>query len=388
MSSLARNDDAVARVAAALTRLDEAGARTNCVVDRDDEVVLSAVAEANAKSPFRGEPITVKDWIDVSGFRCSGGSAAHIDRRPAEDAPAISRLREAGAVVVAKTAVGVDSEHHGRVLNPHDLSRSPGASSSGEAAAVGGGAVRLGIGSDSGGSIRVPAAWCLVVGMKPSAGLIPLTGHFPEVGDRRDGRTVIGPLAQTVALAWTAVKVMAGPDGQDAAVAPVVLGDPGKVDLAGLRFAIGCPRGAEISRPVEAALERVGEIVESAGAVIVGGPPDWLEEARDITENYWDRTERTGSQVWQDLDDWDRFRRRVLAETAGVDVIVTPTVGETAPLHRPMTTEDYLFCLPASLTGAPALSIPVGESAVQVIAHRWSDHIAVAAAQMIEAALA
>ncbi len=210
------DDDAVARVSAALGRLDDVGGRTNCVADRDDSAVLATAATARS-APLQGEPITVKDWIDVSGFRCSGGVVAHTDRRPEHDAPAIARLRRAGAVVIAKTAVLVDSERYGPVMNPHDVSRSPGGSSSGEAAAVGGGAVRLGLGSDSGGSIRVPAAWCRVVGMKPSAGLIPVTGHFPRIGDRSDGRTVLGPLADSVALAWSAVKVMAGPAALTAA---------------------------------------------------------------------------------------------------------------------------------------------------------------------------
>ena len=368
-----------------MTRLYDVGLRTNCVADRDDAGVLARAMAAGA-GPLHGEPITVKDWIDVTGFRCSGGFVAHTDRRPEHDAPAIARLRRAGAVVVAKTAVQVDSDRYGRVMNPHDPLCSPGGSSSGEAAAVGGGAVRLGIGSDSGGSIRVPAAWCRVVGMKPSAGLIPVTGHFPRVGDRSDGRTVLGPLADSVDLAWSAVKVMAGPDGADGGIAPVVLGDPDNVELSALRFAIGSPGGTEISPVMEAALDRVAEIVKSVGASVVGEPPDWLTESRRITEAYWNRAERTGRQIDQDLMDWDRFRRRVLLDTEHVDVIVTPTVVDTAPLHRPMKTTDYLFCLPPSLTGAPALSVPVGAGAVQVIGRRWFDHVAVAAARMIEGA--
>ncbi len=296
-------------------------------------------------------------------------------------------LRRAGAVVIAKTAVLVDSERYGPVMNPHDISRSPGGSSSGEAAAVGGGAVRLGLGSDSGGSIRVPAAWCRVVGMKPSAGLIPVTGHFPRIGDRSDWRTVLGPLAGSVALAWSAVKVMAGPDGADGGIAPVALGDPDDVEVSALRFAVGSPGGAEVSPVMEAALDRVAEIVKCAGASLVGEAPDWLAESRRITEAYWNRAQRTGRQIEQDLISWDRFRRRVLMDTGDVDVIVTPTVSDTAPLHRAMETEDFLFCLPASLTGAPALLLPVGDGAVQVIAHRWSDHVAVAAARMIEGVL-
>jgi hypothetical protein len=175
--------------------------------------------------------------------------------------------------------------------------------------------------------------------------------------------------------------------GADGGIAPVALGDPDDIEVSALRFAVGSPGGAEVSPVMEAALDRVAEIVKSAGATLVGEPPDWLDESRRITEAYWNRAQRTGRQVEQDLMDWDRFRRRVLMDTGDVDVIVTPTVRDTAPLHRAMVTEDYLFCLPPSLTGAPALSLPVGDGAVQVIAHRWSDHVAVAAARMIEDAL-
>ena len=370
---------------AALARLDDVAARTACVADRDDDAVLAAAA-AVPPGLLSGEPVTVKDWIDVVGFRCSGGSVAHIDRRPGEDATAVARLRAAGAVVVAKTAVQVDSERFGPVRNPHDPARSPGGSSSGEGAAVGGGAVRLGIGSDSGGSIRVPAAWCGVVGMKPSAGLVPTTGHFPRLGERSDGRTVIGPLAATVDLAWLAVRTMAGPDGADGGVAPVALGDPDGVDVTSLRIAVGSPGGAEVAAPVSAALAQAGDVLRGTGAVVRGSPPDWLGEARRITEAHWSRARRTGEQVERELFDWDRFRRRVLLETSDVDVVVTPTVPEMAPLHREMRTEDYVFCLPASLTGAPAVTVPVGDGAVQVIASRWSDHVAVAVARVLEAA--
>jgi amidase len=378
---------AVLSVQSALDRLDAVATRTGCVADRDDDAVLAAAAAAPT-GPLAGEPITVKDWIDVTGFRCSGGWVQHADRRPDADATVVARLRAAGAVVVAKSAVLVDSEVFGPVRNPHDPARSPGASSSGDGAAVGGGAVRLGIGSDSGGSIRVPAAWCGVVGMKPSAGLVPLTGHFPRLGDRSDGRTVIGPLAASVDLAWRAVTVMAGPDGADGGVAPVPLGDPAHVDVTAVRVALGSPGGRAVSPPVADAMAQAWERLRAAGATLAGPPPDWLDEGRRITEAYWDRARRTGEQVARDLFDWDRFRRRVLLETGDVDVVVTPTVAEMAPLHRAMRTEDYLFCLPASLTGAPAVTVPVGDGAVQVIAPRWADHVAVAVARVIEARVA
>lgn len=369
----------------ALERLRTLAARTNCVADWNDAKVLAAAAGASA-GPLQGEPITVKDWIGVAGLGRSGGESYHPQGPPAADATVVARLSDAGAVVLAKTSVLVDSERYGRVLHPHDPARSPGGSSSGDAAAVGGGAVRLGIGSDSGGSIRVPAAWCGVVGFKPSAGLIPVTGHVPVVDERGDGRTVIGPLAASVDLSWQAVRVMAGPDGADAAVAPVALGDPDRVPVSALRVSVGSPGEAVVDQHVRSALELARRALSDAGARDAGPPPDWLAEARRVTQAYWQRAERSGSEVAQDLQDWDAFRRQALEETREVDVLVTPTVREMAPDHRQMRVGDYLHCLPASLLGAPAISVPAGRGAVQVIAKRWSDHVAVAVARVVEAA--
>lgn len=373
----------LADLEATLVRLTRLHERTGCVADRADDAVLATAKNAPA-GPLHGEPVTVKDWIDVVGFRCSGGDVEHAERRPERDATVVARLRAAGAVVVAKTAVLVDSERFGPVRHPHDPARSPGGSSSGEGVVVGGGVVRLGIGSDSGGSVRVPAAWCGVVGFKPSVGLVPNTGHFPRLGDRVDGRTVIGPLSASVEMAWRALTVMAGPDGHDGGVAPVVLGDPRAVDVAGLRISVGVPGGARVAPEVSRALDVAAGVVSAAGAAIGPEPPDWLDEARRISEAYWARAERTGAQVEEDLADWDRFRSQSMRSMRGVDVLVVPTVTEMAPLHRTMRTDDYVHCLPVSLLGAPAVSVPVGDGAVQVIAHRWRDHLAAAVAGLLE----
>jgi Asp-tRNA(Asn)/Glu-tRNA(Gln) amidotransferase A subunit family amidase len=134
-----------------------------------------------------------------------------------------------------------------------------------------------------------------------------------------------------------------------------------------------------------AALAEAEQAVRTEGAADAGPPPDWLGEARRITEAYWGRRRRTGEQVDHDLDDWDLFRSRVLADMSDVDAVITPTVQDVAPAHREMSVDDYVFCLPASLTGAPAITVPVGDGAVQVVAHRWRDDVAVAVARVVEA---
>src|SRR6185295_8677193 len=122
--------------------------------------------------------------------------------------------------------------------NPWDLTRSAGDSSSGEAAAVGSGGSPLGLGSDSGGSIRLPAAWSGVVGLKPTQGRVPNSGHFPKLGALSDPRTAIGPMARRVADIELAMSVIAGSDGLDPGVQPVAVGPSDAVDVRGLRVAV------------------------------------------------------------------------------------------------------------------------------------------------------
>ena len=371
--------------------------RTNCVAtwNHDDALTQADSLDDTFRSggpvgPLHGVPITVKDWIDVAGLPCSGGWIEHRDRVPTRDATVVSRLRAAGAVIMAKTAVQVDSPVYGPVFHPRDATRSPGASSSGEAAAVAGGGSPGGVGSDSGGSIRLPAAWSGAAGFKPTFGRVPNTGHFPRVGDRSDGRTQIGPIASTVPDLVEILRVIAGPDQRDAGVVPVPLGDPATVAVGGLR--IGWMTSEASWQPDDA----IGRAVESAvaslatrGASAVGEVPQHLDEAFDITLRYWQRSSLSGADADRQLTDWDRFRSRALGQWDDVDVILMPVTRTPAPQHRAMEVTDYVFTLPASLTGTPAAVVPVGEEdglpiAVQVVARPWADHVALAVASALE----
>ena len=387
--------DAVREQSARLTAVHQA---TNCVAAWNDNAADEAAAldarfdVGGAVGPFHGVPITVKDWIDVAGLPCTGGEVAHRDRVPTRDATVVARLRAAGAIVIAKTTVQVDTELWGPVRNPVDGTRSPGGSSSGEAAAVGGGGSVLGIGSDSGGSLRVPAAWCGVCTLKPSAGRVPTTGHFPRVGERVDGRTQIGPLAASVGTLRTVLGIIAGPDGVDAGVAPVPPRDPDDVSIEGLRLGWFLGDDAHRTNPATRdAVERAVRHLESLGAENVGAIDPRIDEALDITLRYWKRASGRleGWDVEAHLMDWDRYRSRMLRAHANVDVVVMPVTPTTAPFHREMETSDYLFTMPASLTGAPSVVVPMGFEAglpvaVQVVADRWRDDIALRVAAAIE----
>jgi amidase len=385
-------------VAERLDALHRVHARTGAVAWFDDDRVLAeavrldrALAGGGPVGPLHGLPVTVKDWIDVVGFPCAGDTG-RTDRRPERDATVVRRLRAAGAVVVAKTRAW------GGVRHPLDPARTVGGSSSGEAAAVAAGASVLGLGSDSGGSVRLPAAWAGVYGIMPTSGRVPGTGHFPRIGALNDGRTQIGPLAAGVAALELALSVIAGPDGRDAGVPPVPLPHSDQVDVAGLRIAVGGGEGRWQPEPaVSAAVRRVADSLLAAGAGEVPWPLAWLGDAWDITQGYWARaTGRaglTGADVDRNLWDWDRFRTRFLAATAEVDLLVAPVTAGPAPLRRDPDVLDgaaFAFTLPASLSGSPALSVPAGTDptglplAVQLVGRPWEDHVVLAAGRVVE----
>ncbi|MCB1001226.1 MAG: amidase [Acidimicrobiales bacterium] len=403
-----------ARVLDALIALDRA-ADLGAVVARDDAAALAAAdqldqidaldagASVASSHVLAGRTITVKDWIDVTGLPCEGESPTRTGHVPARDATAVARLRRAGAIVVAKTQPGADHPQHGRCHHPLDPARSPGGSSSGEAALIGCGASRLGLGSDSGGSIRLPAAWCGAVGMKPSAGLVPTTGHRPRVGDRVDGRTVIGPIAATVSDVATSLRLIAGPDGIDAGCAPVRIDAP-SVDVRGLRgLRVAMVTGDGGWAPAAStrdAVTRAVDLLVGFGATLVDDAlPSHLDESLDITQRYWRRAAHdpalTGVDVDRQLRDWDRFASRLTRATAAVDVVIGPVVRDVAPLARPLAGEDYVYTLPWSLTGAPAISLPAGRDtatgmpvAVQIASSRWRDAVVIGVAAALESALA
>ncbi len=368
-----------------------AGVRGDCgaVAALEPDRTLADAAESDARLRDRtarvleGVPITVKDWIDVEGWPIAGSSAELRDRRAPRDATAVARLRAAGAVVTAITTALADSPAHGRTLNPRDPSRAPGGSSSGAAAVVAAGASPLALGSDSGGSIRLPAAWCGVCGLKPSFGRVPLTGHFPRLGSLSDARTVIGPLAGSVADLAIVLQLIAGPDGLDGGTMPVPLEDPDQVDVSRLR--IGTMRSGASDEVMTAVAT-----LRATGAIVDHDPlPDVRDEALEITRRYWSRAQLDGHACEQLLWDWDRFQRRMLRCMAPIDALLVPATTEPAPPWRESIDTDYIWQLPWSLTGSPAAVIPVAHQgdlpvAVQIVAARWNDAVVLAVARALE----
>lgn len=390
----------------ALGRIAERDGELNAFQLVLEERALGAARRAEAelaagrdRGPLHGIPVAVKDLLDLSGTPTTAGSRILAGRVAEKTAPAVARLEAAGAVIVGKTRMsefayfpGSANAHYGPTPNPHDRSRDAGGSSSGSAVAVAEGIVRAAVGSDSGGSIRIPAALCGVVGFKPTYGRVPTDGAVPLSWSVDH----LGPITRTVADAALLFAVLAGED-------PGVYA-PGGTDprpgaesaraagMAGLRIGVvqehgsGAPlAGEEAWRASWAALARM----EAAGAALV---PVAFPEIDDLWRantgilaiealayhREWLRTrlsdygeiprQRILAGFAYGPDAFvraQRLRRRcrdtLLARMAGVDLLALPTQPEPAPLlgvsawTRPTA--------PFNALGWPALSVPVGRTA-------------------------
>src|SRR5437660_6901321 len=219
----------------AIVRIERHDVKINAICVRDFERGLAAAHAADAelargvKKPLLGLPMTVKESYNVAGLPTTWGIPAQKDFTPTEDALSITRVKDAGGVILGKTNVPLGlgdwqsyNEIYGTTNNPFDLGRTPGGSSGGSAAALAAGYGPLSLGSDIGGSLRVPAFHCGVYAHKPTFNIVPLRGHtpppFPPISLDRD-MAVIGPMARSAADLSLLLDVMAGPDPLEAGVA-------------------------------------------------------------------------------------------------------------------------------------------------------------------------
>ena len=272
---------------AAIERIEQRDAAINAVVVRDFERarVQARAADvalaAGERRPLLGLPMTVKESFNVAGLPTTWGFERARDLRPPEDAVAVARLKAAGAVILGKTNVPVAlgdwqsvNPIYGRTSHPLDPSRTPGGSSGGAAAALAAGMVALELGSDIGGSIRVPAHFCGVFGHKPSHGLLPTRGHdFPGVpGAAPDTLSVIGPLARSARDLDLAIGVLAGPDVDLAAAYRLELPPPRRERVSDARVLVLTEHpSARTAGEVGAAVQAAADGLSRAGARVQDG---------------------------------------------------------------------------------------------------------------------
>ena len=364
---------------AAYERLDRLGKPLNAVA-----AVIGAPGRSRS-GELCGEPVAVKDIVSIAGVPTRCGSPATSDEPAAEDAVIVQRLRAAGADVFTATqclefAAGFAHPGVGDTRNPRNPARTSGGSSGGSAAVVAAGVCDLAVGTDTGGSIRIPAAYCGIVGLKPTYGLVPVSGIFP-LSPRCDHA---GTLTSTVAGAAGLLAVLAG--------RRIPAGD----DLGGERFAVGLlsaqladpsvtPVVREAISAAVAALADAGWVVrelngpwldqqerwERALGLIVGKEAFAVHSGRDTT-GYCDGTRGlldfgarvTDAEFAAALEDKAELTAAVELSLAGVDALIGPTVGYQAPAEDPPfgVGDDHgegRFTGPYNLTGHPAVSLPV-----------------------------
>ncbi|MFI5590170.1 amidase family protein [Amycolatopsis sp. NPDC051758] len=370
----------------------------NAVVATRRDFALEAASKADTTSggPLHGVPMTVKDAFAVTGLPTTWGEPAFADAVADRDAAVVERLQDAGAIVVGKSNV-----HHmladfgqtanpvyGRTVNPWDHARTPGGSSGGAAAALAAGLSFLEYGSDLAGSIRIPAAYCGVYGLKPTPGTVPLRGFQPPGPPAelvREFPSTVGPLARSAADLRLALRATCDP-----ALAPsrrsrlaefrvgVVLDDP------------GCPVTDEVGKVLSDAVDAFAR----AGVRIREGWPDGVDPA-DQAEAFGFQVELFfAAQEGRELAGVaEQERRRAESGAAwarhfrDVDVFLCPTVFTTAFRHedRHRYDDQVFWIAQASLPGLPAVSAPAGGAlpvGLQVIGPAHEDDTAITFAEL------
>lgn len=429
------------RIHEEIERLDGRDDRMGWFIARKPEEVLAA-AEASAKrlragaplSVLDGVPVAIKDEIDVAGFPTTLGT--RFRKTPAsQDSTVAARLKAAGAVILGKVnmhEIGINTTGvnpwHGAARNPWNRGHVTGGSSSASAAVVGGGVCPISVGADGGGSVRIPAALCGVVGLKPTWGRIPETGVPPlcwNVGH-------LGPIGATVDDVAALYSVLAGPDDHDviSKLQPRAhLADYENADLAGVRLGICWPWFEDASPDVVARCREAVTTLTKAGAKVVElAPPDlnailWTHSVLILSEmseamrtqlrldsSQFALDSRTNLAIGQHFRATDyvhalRHRHAMtrdwLEQLKTCDVVVTPTCASTAPTvpeatlpegesNLPVVDALMRFVRVANITGFPAISVnagfdtaglPVG---VQLMGRPYEEHLLLRLARVVE----
>jgi amidase len=409
---------------AAIARIEDLDGAINAVVVRDFVRARIAADQADAavargeRAPLLGVPMTVKEAFDVAGLPTTWGFAQHKDFIAKEDAVAVQRLKAAGAIILGKTNVPVGLGDHqsvnpvyGRTTHPLDRSRSPGGSSGGAAAALASGMVPLELGSDIGGSIRVPAAFNGIWGHKPTYGALCADGHyFPTTDGHSPAMNVIGPMARNADDLALALDLLADRPLERAAKRA-----PGEWRI----LVMATHPFAAIAASVADAIERTGAALEAEGAK-VDRSSDLIPDLSAQFGHYMtllmtalsrdapmDGSAPPSLTLWFDLLDhqaravraWNRLFTRY-------DAVIAPVFGVTAFPHddTPVTERmldvdgqvtryglQMAFPALAAFPMLPATAVPVGKDpaglpiGAQVIADSWKDHTAIAVARVAHA---
>jgi Asp-tRNA(Asn)/Glu-tRNA(Gln) amidotransferase A subunit family amidase len=433
-------------VRAHFERIHDLNPRLNAFVDLNEEratvqaqAAESAVVQGKSLGSLHGVPVSIKSSIDVAGLRCEAGTRLRKDNIAALDAPLVSRLRASGAIVLGVTntpellmAWETDNLLYGRTNNPWDLTRTAGGSSGGESAAIAAGLSAGGVGSDGGGSIRVPAHFTGICGLKPTPGRIPSTGHFPASGGPFALLGVVGPMARTITDVQLLFGAMAGPDDGDPSSAPVALRPVDQSQLKKLRVGWFEDDGrTPVTPETRHAIRAAAGYLESAGFPVTPFRPDGLETARQLWWQFFGiaggmllgpMLEGHGpdiSPVLKEFNGWvaqeprhtgesllatwmgrDQVRGEILAQMQVFPVLLCPVAAIPAFHHREREwvvegknvkyLDAWSYTEWFNLLGFPAAVVPMAQSpeglpiGVQIVGRPWEEELVLAVARHLE----
>lgn len=428
-------------------RIDQVNPKINAFVTRTDEMALSAARESEEAfqkgraRPLEGVPVAIKDNMFTKGIRTTFGSRLYENFIPDRDAVLVERLKKAGAVILGKTnlpefgLVGItDNLVFGKTVNPWNLTRTPGGSSGGSAAAVAAGLCPVAHGNDGGGSIRIPSSFCGLFGLKPTFGRVPSYPHLPG------WETLVheGSLTRTVEDNALMLDVMAGPSDYDRISLPPYPGrflKEMKGDIKGLKLAFSADLGGgfPVDSQVLEAARKAALSFKDLGCSVEEIKPGWINMENDFLvtvlsetltslENEVERFKELGYPLYQPFLDFGsvysnrdvvrvQFNRDKLYEQTGqtfekYDLLLTPTTattafqaGERGPLapekingQEASASSWVCFTYPFNFTGQPAASVPCGFSSeglpigLQIVSRRFNEALVLKAARAFEKA--
>ncbi|MBD3407607.1 MAG: hypothetical protein GF411_15935 [Candidatus Lokiarchaeota archaeon] len=406
-----------------LKRIDEVNPRINAIVHIDREYLLSqakeiddTIAKGNTIGPLAGLPITIKDNIEVKDMITTGGITGRSNYVPTFTAPVVKRLKDAGAIIIGKTncpafCAGFETKNeiYGLTRNPWDLSKTVGSSSGGEAAIIASGGSYLGIGSDSGGSMRWPSHFCGIASLVPTFGRVPRTGTIPPYFGFLD-TTQIGPMARSVKDLSLVFPYIVGPDNWDSRCMPMPIEDPDAISINNLSISYYTDNGfVEPEKPITRAITKAVSVLENYDVIVEERYPlasrEFFDVGRglnrfsanidpstvpEITE--WEESVEMypddifgfadswlakasgakGNEAMLGLEfyfwsiKWDTYRTKILQFMKNNDAIICPISAISAFSHGASSKDEFnpldllSYTHPYSLVGLPAVTLRGG----------------------------
>ncbi len=424
-------------VDACLERIGQVNPKLNAVVllvaedaRTQARVADQKLARGDAVGALHGVPMTIKDSLDTAGVITTAGTMGRKNFVPKEDATVVKRLKSAGAILLGKTntpeltcAWETNNSVYGVTNNPWNSKYSSGGSSGGAGAIVAARGVPFDIGSDTGGSIRLPSYFCGITGIKPTSGRVPRTGHIIGPEGHLQALTTLGPLARSVEDLSLLLTVIAGPDGRDASVVPMPLGDPTQVKVNGLRVAMHTDNGAYALHPeVAKVIADAAKALESSGVQIESKRPAALDDVIKIDADLYssdgsaslqrilnqsgtkepsplmlialNQTAMTSGNMAAAIERWDAWRGRMLQFLDDYDAILCPPCAFAELPHGASSVGDansaFSYTYAYNMTGWPAAVVRAGTSStgqplgVQIVGRPWREDIVLALARQVE----